>query len=231
VIDAGSIEASVSLTAFSTACRLRLIGIRSVMTIGVLVSWCLGGFPEVSIVNSERAVTGYRLWRGELVEELVGVGGDEDEVAVFLFEEFLADGVVEEVEEVVEEAAGVEQSDGFAVEAELGPGEDFGEFFEGADAAGEGDKGVGEFGHEGFSFVHGFDDVEFRQLEFVAKVVFEKELGNHAGDVSPVVEDGGGELAHEAEVSAAVDEGDASLGEGLAEESGGGGVGGVCAEG
>ena len=90
----------------------------------------------------------------------------QEQCAVFGFDEALCDGVVEELQQVIVEAADVEQADGLRVEFELGPGEDFGELFERAEAAGQGDETVGQVFHECFALVHALDDAQFGEFNF-----------------------------------------------------------------
>lgn len=120
-------------------------------------------------------------------------------------------------------AAGVEEANGFVMNTKLGPGEDLEEFIEGSQAAGECNESIGKVGHHHLTFVHGFDDVERCNT-----VVFEFTRLEEAGDDSSYVTAGGeggiGDGAHEAGAAAAVDEGDAALGQERSQMSGGLGV-------
>jgi hypothetical protein len=58
----------------------------------------------------------------------------------------------------------IENSARFAVHAQLQPGHHFAKFFPTSEPAGQEDEGVGEIGHECFSLVHGFNDVQFREV-------------------------------------------------------------------
>ena len=70
-------------------------------------------------------------------------------------DEAALDHVVQEVGELVVEAAGIQKRTGLAVIAELRPGPDLEQFLEGAEPAGQGDEPVREFGHEGLALMHG----------------------------------------------------------------------------
>jgi hypothetical protein len=164
------------------------------------------------------------------VEGVFDGGGDEEEVAVAGAEEAFGDGVVKKGEEGVVEAVEVEQEDGFAVEAEGLPGEDLEHLFQGAEATGEDEEGVGAPGHEGFAGVHGVDDVELGEAA-MGDLHVDEDLGDDADDATSVSEGGVGDGLHEADVGAAVDEADAVGGEGLAEGLGGLGEVGVGAVG
>ena len=95
--------------------------------------------------------------------------------------------MVEEGEEVVVVAEGVEEDDGHGVDAELCPGECFHELVEGAVAAGEGDDGVGEFNHGGFAVVHGGGGYEAGEVG-VSDFLGGEEFGEDADDLCSVGE-------------------------------------------
>jgi hypothetical protein len=97
------------------------------------------------------------------------------------------------------------------VEAELGPGEGFKEFVEGAETAGESEEGVREFVHQGFAAVHGFDDVEAGKVR-VSDFFLGEGAGDDADDFAACSEGGIGESAHEADGGATVDEAEAAAG-------------------
>lgn len=97
------------------------------------------------------------------LEQALRVFVDEENLAVFLVEKTLLGHVVEESDEPVEVAVEVEEADGMAVQAELGPGEDFAEFIEGPEAAGQSHEAIGPVGHDGFALMHGLHHDEFAQ--------------------------------------------------------------------
>ena len=129
-----------------------------------------------------------------------------------LADEVFGDGVVEEGEEGVVETGDVQQAVGFAVKAELRPGEDFGEFLEGAEAAGQGDEGIRQLGHESLALVHGGDDAEV--FESAVRNFFgNKGLGYDADDFATAGKHGVGDGSHQSDASTAVNEADSAAGE------------------
>ena len=156
----------------------------------------------------------------ELVDEVIDVGAGEDAGAILGGEEVGGDEVIEEGEEGIEEAVDVEEADGVLVDTQLGPGEDFKEFVEGAIAAGEGDEGLAFFDHEELALVHAGGDVEVGEVG-VFELAGVEEGGDDAGDMAAGGEGGIGDGAHHANTAAAVDEADLALGEGLAGLDGG----------
>jgi hypothetical protein len=138
-------------------------------------------------------------------------------------DEALSDGVVEEGEEGVVEAFDVEKAVGFAVKAELGPGEDFGKFLEGAEAAGQGDEGIGKVGHEGLAFMHGGDDPKVFKAK-MGDFLRNEGLRDDAGDFAAGGHYGVGDGAHQPDTAAAEDEADTAFGEQGAQIAGGRGV-------
>lgn len=154
--------------------------------------------------------------------------GGEELLAVVEAEEALRAAVVEEAEHLVEEGVGVDEADGLLVDAELGPGDDFEKFVEGAEASWEDDEGVGVIGHHHFAFVHGLDDVEFVEA-FVSDFARVDELGDDADDAAVAGEGGIGDGAHKAHGTAPIDQGEVSGGDGGAEHLCGVAEGGVVA--
>jgi len=134
--------------------------------------------------------------------------------------------VVEEGEELVVEAVYVEQDDGLLVDLEGLPGEDFEHLFEGAEAAGEDEEGIGLLSHEGLAGVHGVGDVELGDA-LVGDFEIDEDLGDDTDDAASVGKAGFGDSAHEADGSSAVDEANVALGESAAEVLGGFGIDGV----
>ena len=109
--------------------------------------------------------------------------GDEEELAVLRLEHAFGDAVVEEDEELVVEAVDVEQKDGLRVDFEGVPGENLEELFEGAEAAGEDEEGVGFFSDEGLAGVHGAGDVELGDA-VVGDLEIDEDLGDDADDLA-----------------------------------------------
>jgi hypothetical protein len=162
---------------------------------------------------------------GKGIEQTGGLGFGDDEVAMSLADEILGDSVVEEREERVVEAFDIEQAVRLLVEAELGPGEDFGKFLERAETAGKGDEGIGKVGHEGLAFVHGGDDAEVFEA-LMGDFLRDERFGDDADDFAAGSERGIGDGAHQADATAAEDEADVALGEERAEIAGGPGISG-----
>ena len=142
---------------------------------------------------------------GESCDEGGGVFADQDEVEVLWAEEFFFDGVTEESQDGVEIAVDIEQTDGFLVNTEYGPGDNFEEFLECADSARQGQKAAGQFGHSGLSLVHGVDDFELGDL-IMGEFFGHEHVGDDADDLSTACEDGIGDNSHEADFAASIDE-------------------------
>ena len=160
---------------------------------------------------------------GECVLNRIGY---EEDFEALRFEHAFGDAVVEEGEELVVEAVDVEQDDGLLVKLEGLPGEDFEHLFEGAEATGEDEEGVGLLTHECLASVHGVGDVELGDA-VVGDFEIDEDLGDDAYDAASVGETGFGDGAHEADGGSAVDKADVLLREGAAEVLGGSGVDGV----
>ena len=115
------------------------------------------------------------------------------------------------------------------MEAEGLPGEDLEEFFEGAEAAGKREEGVGLLSHESLAGVHGVDDVKLGDAA-VGDFEIDEDLWDDAGDAATGGNGGVGDGLHKADVGAAVDEADIARGESVAELCRCGLIGGVDAE-
>ena len=97
----------------------------------------------------------------QLAEQSGGVFVHRENAAVFGGDEAVRDRVVDELNEGVVIVIDIEDADGLGLITELAPGEGLEQFFERAQAAGQGDERVGELGHGGFAGVHRVDDHEF----------------------------------------------------------------------
>lgn len=97
---------------------------------------------------------------------------------------------------------------------------DFGDFVDGADAAGEGNEGIAGFHDALFALGHAADTDELGDALRVDDVVAEK-VGDDADDAASLLQRGAADHAHEAEVASAIDEG-VSLPSDAATEGGGG---------
>ena len=167
-----------------------------------------------------RGVRGEAELEIELGQRVFYGGGYQEIVAVLLFEHALGDGVIEEGEQGIVEAIDVEQQDGFRVEPEGLPGEDFEHLLEGSEAAGEDEEGVGLLAHESLAGVHGVDDVELRDAA-MGYLEINEDDGYHSGYISPRSDGGVRDGLHKADVRASVDEAYVASGESGAQLRGG----------
>lgn len=126
-------------------------------------------------------------------------------------QEAFANGMVEQPGKRVEVAQDIQAADGFAVDAELGPGQDFAKLFVGAQSARQRDEGVGELCHEGFAVVHGSDDAQIGAA--VRQLAIDEHLRDDADDLAARGKSRVGQHAHQADVAAAIDQSDAPLAE------------------
>jgi len=134
------------------------------------------------------------------------------------------------LEEGVPVVCGVDENDGFGVEAELSPGDGFKHLFEGAVAAGEDEEGIGEMNHAGLALVHGGDKLEGGEAG-VGDFAAGEDVREDADDVSSASEGCVSDGAHEADTGSSVDEAKMGGGEGGAEGAGFSEEGGIGAEG
>ena len=139
-------------------------------------------------------------------------------------QEALVDRVRHEAQQVVVVAVDVEQADRLVVVAELAPGPDLVQLLQRADAAGQGDEGVGALGHHLLAHVHGRHHVQFVQAG-VADLALHQAFGDDADHAAAGGQRGVGHLAHQADLAAAVDQLPAARADGLAERARRRGVG------
>ena len=81
---------------------------------------------------------------GQAIEDRRNVGQDLVEIAGAFGGKAVLDGEIEGAEKAAGPVVDVADQDGFVVQAQLAPGDDFDGFVERAEAAGEGDEGVRE---------------------------------------------------------------------------------------
>ena len=109
--------------------------------------------------------------------------GDEEYLAALRLEHAFGDAVIEKGEELVIEAVEVKQEDRLVVELEGLPGENLEHLFEGAEAAGKDEEGIGLLAHESFASVHGVGDVELGDA-VVGDFEVDEDLGDDADDTA-----------------------------------------------
>ncbi len=96
--------------------------------------------------------------------------------------------------------------------AELGPGQDFHELFEGTEAARERQECVGVRGHQCLALVHGLHDVEMREPA-MRNLELDESLRDHPDDRPAVRQHRIREQPHQTTMSAAVDQPHTALGQ------------------
>jgi hypothetical protein len=111
----------------------------------------------------------------------------------------------EEGQERLPEPFGAEHEDRLGVPPELGPGHLLDELLQGADAAGQGHEGVGLLEHQPLAGVHVRDHDGLLHVVEQLLAGFQKFRDNPC-DITPMVEGGLGDGAHEADIAAAIDE-------------------------
>ena len=156
---------------------------------------------------------------GEQAQSFVDAVGGEENFAVLLLEESFINAVVEEAEQLIVEAVDVEQEDGLLMKLEGVPGEDFEEFFEGSEASGKRDEGVGSLTHEGLACVHGVGDVQLGDA-LVGDFEIDQYFRNDADDIAASGEGCFSRSTHEADSGTAIDEAYVVFGQRAAQVSG-----------
>ena len=168
---------------------------------------------------------------GERLQQLFGGGDDDELVQVAFVEQAGGRHVVHGVDELVPVAVDVQQRDRLGVNIEELPAENFKELFEGARAAGHGDKRVSLVNHGDFALVHGVHNVE-GGLAGVHALQANQLVGDHAVNYAAGVQGCARNGAHEAGAAAAVHHANIVLGAEGAELLGAGGeervVAGAC---
>ena len=110
--------------------------------------------------------------------------------------------------------------DRLGVAAELRPGELLDELLERAEAAGQRHEGIGLGEHQLLALMHVVDHDQLLGLD-QHMLPLAQEAGNDAGDMAAMMDHRTGDLAHQAEAAAAIDEPDARLRQDAAEGVGG----------
>src|SRR2546430_13388290 len=91
------------------------------------------------------------------LQQGVGIIGHGEQVPMLGPDKTLGNGLIDECFERIKIACHVEQTDGFAMHAELGPGDHFEQFLKSPIAARESDDRIRELGHAGFASMHAWD--------------------------------------------------------------------------
>ena len=138
----------------------------------------------------------------------------------------LALHVGEQIEERRPEAFDIGDNDWFGMPAKLRPGQLFNQFLKCADAARQRDEGVRALKHQPFADVHILNHDQFVNV-FQHFFLGAEELRNDARHFTASAEHSFGDFAHQPQATAAVDEADVCVREGLAKRLGGNGVGGA----
>ena len=138
-----------------------------------------------------------------LFQQIGGIVGNAQQFQVGHRHEALFSRVAQHGDERVEKAVHIQKADGFAALAQLQQGDDFKQFFISADAAGHGDKSVGQLNHFAFALGHGVGGNQAVQAR--VRVLFvDEEMRNHAGGRAAVFQDAVGNHAHQPAYAAAV---------------------------
>ena len=127
--------------------------------------------------------------------------------------------MVEVGDEGPEEAADIQGADRLGVEPELRPGQDLGQLLERPEAAGQGEEGVRQLGHDGLSLVERRHDPQLRHA-LVRELALDEPGRDDPGDATAGRQGAVRDRAHQPDGATAVDELDAAFGERPADERG-----------
>jgi hypothetical protein len=119
---------------------------------------------------------------------------------------------VKKADEIVVIARGIEQTDRVGVVAQLGPGPHLEQFFHRADTARQGDEGLGHLHHLCLARVHRLDDMQLGQLE-MGDFLKSEEFRNDADHPAAGFQRGIGQFPHQSDLSTAIHDVDAALGQ------------------
>ena len=146
---------------------------------------------------------------------MVPVGVGEDHCPVILLHKTFADGVVDKLEQGREIAVQIEQAARFLMVAELCPGEDFEELFQGAAAAGQGDKSIGQLDIKAFRSC--MEPTIWRSVKPVWAISRSTRDLGMTPITSPPCARLFGNRSHQSDTGPAIDQGDARLRQGDAQ--------------
>ena len=153
------------------------------------------------------------------IEQRLRTGTALQHAAVFGADEAFVDQVVEEGQQRVVETVHFEQAQRLGVVAQLAPGPDLEQLFQGAEPAGRGDEGVGQLGHARLARVHAVYHFQAGQA-LVADLGLLQALRDDPDHFAAGV-CGVRHGAHQTDRAATVDQGQAALGQVPAEGHGG----------
>jgi len=115
----------------------------------------------------------------------------------------------DEVQQWVEVAVDVEQSNRLGMQSELSPREHLEQLVKGAKAARQRDKAVGQSHHQRFALVHGIHDMQL-VVPQIGRLAYQQVAGYYADDLSATLANRRGDRAHQSVAGAAVDQTDAA---------------------
>lgn len=124
----------------------------------------------------------------------------------------LGRGIVEEAEQVAEEAIDVEHADRFLMDSELGPGKDLAEFIERPESSRQRDESFCPYLHRGLPFMHRQRDMDLGE-RLVGDLAFHQRAGDEPDYPSAGRERGIGDRSHQPDIATAIDELDAAPGD------------------
>lgn len=127
----------------------------------------------------------------------------EHQTSVLRPDELPGDRMLDLRQERIVEAGHVQQTAGLGVEPQLRPGENFAEFIERAEAAGQGDERVAQLRHQRLALVHRVDDAQFGDAS-MRQLARHQRPWDHADDLAASGQSSIGQLTHEADVPASI---------------------------
>src|SRR5689334_1256900 len=134
-------------------------------------------------------------------------------------DELLRHRVVEHLQQMVVVALDVQNPAGLALQAELGPSQNFAELFESTVAPRHGDKGIRQLSHQRLALMHGFDDPQVGH--FGMRHLFgDQRMRDDADDLAAGRTSRVRQYSHQSHVSAAVDNGDSTGNQATRQRSG-----------
>ena len=146
----------------------------------------------------------------EPLDQPVRIGVIDDERPVFRAYEAFLKTVIDEVDEGIKIAFGVEDADRLSVKAKLCPGQNLKELFEGAIAPGKCDEAISKLGHPGFAGVHGVDNLKARSAQVLdahsGDLPAHQGFGDDPNHFTASLKGCAREFSHQADIAAAIDQ-------------------------